>query len=278
MIRPSSLPEFCLLFPSIDVFNLNSCPLFQLGFKSVNELLLYRLDALDTPVRTVLHLAAVLGTEFDLLDAALSYERMFDICDSDRFQSAMELCAHFDVAEREGILEQVLPVVAQDGDELVDQIDEEDDLCTGLGVAISAGRISHPLYSENRRYRFTHDSWKTSILSVMLDGRKEDIHEQVAIVLEREIGDEGERDDDLEMQIRVFNHWNLSGNFSKAADLALKIGGQLMILGLNSQADLLFSDVIMSLKTNHRGLSYGGRFHSYNEKFIFSACSHLFAL
>ena len=231
----------------------------KLGFKSVNDLLLYRLDALDSSVRTTLHLAAVLGTEFDLLDAALTYEEMFDVIDSDRFQSAMELCAHFDVAEKEGILEQVVSSTKHDQDEFGDPADEEGNLCTGLeDVFISpSGRKSHPLYSDNRRYRFTHDSWKTSILSVMLDGRKEEMHEQIATVLEREIVEETESKDDLELQIHVFKHWNLSGNFTKAAELALMIGGQLMILGLNSQADLLFSDVIVSLKNEQGGVSYG---------------------
>ncbi|KAK1736675.1 hypothetical protein QTG54_012697 [Skeletonema marinoi] len=50
-----------------------------LGFGSVNELLLYRLDALDATVRNALHLAAVLGNDFDLLDAALTYEQMFRV-------------------------------------------------------------------------------------------------------------------------------------------------------------------------------------------------------
>lgn len=224
---------------------------FQLGFKSVNELLLYRLDAIDASVRAALHLAAVLGTEFDLIDAALSYEEMFSVTESDRFQSAMELCAQLDVAEKEGILEQV-HVSTDYGQEVGfnDHVDEEDQLCLSferLSVP-PTGRNSHPLSSDRRRYRFTHDTWKTSILSVMLDERKEEMHEQVAIRLEREYGSKTESEDDLELQIRVFKHWNLSGNFPKAADLALKIGGQLVILGLNTQAILLFDDVLDVLK------------------------------
>ena len=226
------------------------------NFKSVNDLLLYRLDALDASVRSTLHLAAVLGTEFDLLDAALSYEEIFDVNISDRFQSAIELCAHFDVAEREGILEQVSSSVEHDQDEFGDLVDEDDHIHEDPAIS-STGHKSHPLYSDNRRYRFTHDSWKTSILSVMLDGRKEEIHENIAIVLERKIGEESDRKDDLKMQINVFKHWNLSGNFTKTAELALKIGGELMILGLNTQADLLFSDVIMGLQSEEGGESYG---------------------
>ena len=92
----------------------------------------------------------------------------------------------------------------------------------------------------------------------MLDSRKEELHEQIATVLEREISQDTQSEGDLEMQIRVLKHWNLSGNFSKAADLALKIGGELMILGLNSQAELLFSDVILGLENDQGGITYGG--------------------
>ena len=92
----------------------------------------------------------------------------------------------------------------------------------------------------------------------MLDGRKEEMHEQIAMVLEREIAEDTESKDDLEKQITMFKHWNLSGNFMKAAGLALQIGGQLTILGLNSQADLIFSDVITGLKNEQGGETHGG--------------------
>ncbi|KAL7495786.1 hypothetical protein ACHAWT_004250 [Skeletonema menzelii] len=217
-------------------------------------------NALDSSVRTTLHLAAVLGMEFDLLDAALSYEEVCGVKNADRFSAAMELCAHFDVAEKEGIIERVLSSAKHDQDEFGDPVDEEDRLCESLEdvTATPSARKSHPLCSDNRRYRFTHDSWKTSILSVMLASRKEEMHEQIATVLEREIVEETESKDDLEKQITVFKHWNLSGNFIKAAELALQIGGQLMILGLNSQADLLFTDVITSLKNEQEGVTHGG--------------------
>jgi hypothetical protein len=81
----------------------------------------------------------------------------------------------------------------------------------------------------------------------MLDERIQEIHEHVAIILEREV-DADEDNGDFEKQIRVFNHWNASGHFFNASELALKIGGELMLLGLNSQAILLFDDVLNTLK------------------------------
>jgi len=218
-----------------------------LGFDSVGELLLHRLDALDSSVRTVLHLSAVLGTEFDLLDAVAAYEEMFRVDESKRFETATTLRESFDVAVDEGVIEQSYIFGEEDDCEM----DDEDNLCHSLGnIMISLkGRRAHPFYAENRRLRFTHDSWKASILNVMLDERKQEIHEHVAMSLEKELNDdEAHHRGDFEKQIRVFKHWKSSGNFTKAAIHALDIGGQLMLLGLNSQAILLFDEVLDILK------------------------------
>ena len=232
------------------------------GFGSVGELLLYRLDALDSSVRSALHLAAILGTEFDLLDAALAYEEIFGVKEWERLEAATALRASFDVAVEEGIIEQSF-VVGED-DDCEEIFEEEDNLCASLGnVVISfTGRKAHPFYAENRRYRFTHDSWRTSILDVMLDERKQEMHEHVALALERELCHEAHGQDDFEKQIRIFKHWIFSGNFTKAADLSLRIGGQLMWLGLNSQGILLFDDVLNIWKgesADRCDETYGGK-------------------
>jgi hypothetical protein len=86
----------------------------------------------------------------------------------------------------------------------------------------------------------------------MLDERKRELHKHVAISLERELGDEAHNQDDFEKQITVLKHWKSSGSFTKASASALHIGGQLMLLGLNAQAILLFDDVLDTL----RGISY----------------------
>eukprot|EP00970_Alexandrium_tamarense_P000097 scaffold16_cov190-Alexandrium_tamarense.AAC.5 len=237
----------------------------KLGFGSVSELLLYRLDTLDASVRNALHLAAVLGTEFEFIDAALVYEEMFSVQESGRVMATMALRDSFDIAVEEGIIEESLTL--GDDDEVDEDVEEalesKDALCASLGnVMISlTGRKAHPSYAENRRYRFTHDSWKTSILNVMLDERIQEIHEQVAITLERELGAEARNQDDFEKQIRIFKHWNSSGHFTNASELALKIGGQLMLLGLNTQSILLFDDVLNTLKdedVDQHVETYGG--------------------
>ena len=82
----------------------------------------------------------------------------------------------------------------------------------------------------------------------MLDERKQEIHEHVAIVLEREIDKADQEGDDFESQVRVFRHWAASGHFINASEYALEIGSHLMLLGLNSQSILLFDDVLDILR------------------------------
>ncbi|KAL7554447.1 hypothetical protein ACHAWF_017893 [Thalassiosira exigua] len=212
----------------------------QLGFGSVGEILLYRLDALDSSVRTALNLSAVLGTEFELLDAGLVYEEMFNIDDSNRSEAAMTLRAAFDVAVEEGIIEQSYVF----GEDNVDEEDMDDDFAQPLQSSLCLkGRKAHPFYTENRRLRFTHDSWKVTILGLMMDERKQQMHENVATLLEKEL-DTTRDEDDFGSRIRILKHWKLSGNFPKAALSALDVGGELMLLGLNSQAILLFDDAL----------------------------------
>lgn len=222
-------------------------------FGSVNELLLHRIDALDSSVRTVLHLSAVLGTEFNLLDAALAYEELFGVDESNQLEAAISLRESFDVAIKEGILEKSLFCLVEDGDD--EMMHEEEHICPSMinvRISLKGRRQTHPFYSDNCRLRFTHDSWKTSILNVMLVERKRELHKYVAISLERDLDDETHNQDDFEKQITVFKHWKSSGSFTKASANALNIGGQLMLLGLNSQAILLFDDVLDTLK----GISY----------------------
>jgi len=225
------------------------------SFGSVNELLLCRIDALDSSVRSVLHLAAVIGMEFTLLDAALAYEEMVGVEDNPgRFEASNSLLrSAIDLAIEEGIIEQIFLLPEDDGDDNEDWIDNDtDNICSSMGnirlISLKGRRKAHPFFAENRRLRFTHDSWKTSILSVMLNEKKQEMHEHVAISLERELDDEAHNQGDFQKQIRVFKHWKSSGNFAKAALLALNIGGELMLLGLNSQAILLFDDVLDILK------------------------------
>jgi len=231
-------------------------------FESVNELLLYRLDSLDASVRSVLHLAAVMGTEFELLDAALAYEGVFCVKETEKLEAAMALRDSLDLAVQEGIIEELF-VGGEENNNDEEVLEEDYDHGASLGDVYFAltGRKSHPLYADNRRYRFTHDSWRTSILSCMLHERRCDLHEHIAIALESYCADESEQENNIERQIRILKHWTSSGNFVRSANISLKIGGQLMLLGLNSQGIMLFDDSLSILKEqgmDSREESHGG--------------------
>jgi hypothetical protein len=247
LIRPSSL------VPRTDVSQI---------FGSVNELLLYRIDALDSSVRTLLLLSAVLGTEFDLLDAALAFEELFGIDESKKLESATAILESFEIAIKEGIIEKSYASLAGgDGEIMHDEENNYESLMSVLSQ-LKGRRETHPLYLENFRLRFTHDTWKRSILNVMLDETKREMHEHVAISLERDLDADAHDQDDFEKQIAVFKHWKSSGNFYKASASALDVGGQLMLLGLNAQAILLFDDVwdvLMEMSDDEIGRTqYGG--------------------
>ena len=210
-------------------------------------MLLCRLDSLDASVRAVLHISAVLGMEFCTVDVSSTYEEMYDIEEPDQFKLVKKLSLPFDVLVDEGILEQYYASEGEGGENFEEHKEK-----------------THPFFT--RRYRFTHgmlvavqfycspiiivshtyyihddnlDSWRMNILNVMLDERVKEMHEYVAVSMEKDLDDK-----DFEKQIRVVSHWILGSNFVKAATLGLKVGGQLMLLGLNQQAILLFDDVL----------------------------------
>eukprot|EP00804_Cyclotella_cryptica_P026046 CCRYP_019305-RA/>CCRYP_019305-RA protein AED:0.20 eAED:0.20 QI:0/0/0/1/0.8/0.72/11/0/1168 len=167
----------------------------KLGFGSVSELLLYRLDALDSSVRNVLHLAAVLGTEFELVDAALAYDEMHGVRDFERSKTALALREAFDLAVEEGIIEESYASSGNDEEDVDDPIEAQTSLCASLG---------------NIKLHF----------KVMLEERIQE----------------------------CCNSFRKRNRRRGAAELALKIGGQLMLLGLNAQSILLFDNVLNTLK------------------------------
>ena len=196
------------------------------------------------------------------MDAALAYEAMFDVGESNQSKTATAIREFFDVAIGAGIIEQSIAFSEDDDSEEV--FETEDILGQSMGsiISLKGVRRAHPLYSGNCRLRFTHDSWKTSILSVMLAERKQEMHKHVAMSMERALDDESHHKIDFEKQITILKHWKSSWSFTKASLLALNIGSQLMVLGLNSQAILLFDDAIDILKEmagdEPAEISYGG--------------------
>lgn len=94
---------------------------------------------------------------------------MHNVMDSDRSKTALALQEAFRVAVEEGIIEESFASSGNDDEEEVeDPVEAMTSLCASLGninFSLKGYRKTHPAYSENRRYRFTHDSWKSSIIN-----------------------------------------------------------------------------------------------------------------
>ena len=235
------------------------------NFASVNELQLSRIDALDFNVRNVLQLCAVIGMEFQLIDAALAYSEMFPNVKGQMHQNGVSasLRLSLDAAIEEGILEQ--SYITTEG--LPKRNVEEGDI---LGGSMGDVSQAHPLYFNNRRIRFTHDSWRQTVLDLLLDERKQEMHHHVAASLERDLETDAvlDEDDTFDRRMIVFRQWKLSGNFDKTSSMALSMGSQMMWFGFNSQAILLFEDVLSTL-TNAKIADEDAELHFGKRTLIF---------
>jgi predicted ATPase len=90
-------------------------------------------------------------------------------------------------------------------------------------------------------YFFAHDMWRAAILKLVLDERKQQLHEAIASRLEIECDSAA---DDFVFQIRIFNHWRQSGNVLKAGGIALVIGKTYESLGLAIPSARLYQEAI----------------------------------
>ena len=95
----------------------------------------------------------------------------------------------------------------------------------------------------NNTYRFTfcHDVWRTTVLTLMLDSRKRDIHRIIAKTLEARLSD---RTDDYLSKMKLFSHWKASGESSKAVALAFSIGKSYEEMGMINQSILLYQEAL----------------------------------
>ena len=146
------------------------------------------MDAFDINVRNVLNIGAVVGLSFTL-DEVVGVEIRTSEGAKDAVKKVTEDA--LDVAVEEGILERRTVVSDNESD----------------GQPIT-------------KYAFYHAVWRSSLLNIMLDGRKRDLHRVLAETLEEEDVGVG----DYMFNTKLFNHWINSGNFGKSAALAIALG------------------------------------------------------
>lgn len=197
---------------------------FELGdmtFDSFADLVLQRLDSFDINTRNVLNIGAVIGLSFTLEDLIAVELRTSDGCEAAVRKLTEEA---LEVAIEDGILE---------SREMSDEESDEEESC---------------------RYAFCHAVWRGTLLNLMLEGRKRDLHRIIAETLEET---ETETNDYM-FQTKLFKHWVNSGNLAKSTELALSVGHHFEErLGLPAQSIRIYTEALDLLRETEDGYSKG---------------------
>lgn len=221
----------------------------ETAFTSVGELFLHRIDSLDASVRIVLNVGAILGSSFVLSEIVAVMQKMSG---EDRIDDELHTDTTIASLER-AVHEGILYLQHGSGDNV--EADERTfkESITSLASSSPIRQDVHP--SPNfASYTFCHDTWRTTILNLMLDSRKRDMHRIIAETLEAQYGEEV---DNYLPRMKLFSHWKASGEPTKAANLALSIGNSFEELGLHDQGIKLYEDAI---ETWHDKSSEAGGF------------------
>lgn len=195
--------------------------LADMTFDSFGDLVLQRLDSFDTNTRNVLNIGAVIGLSFTLDDLIAVELRTSDGCEEAVRQLTEEA---LETAIEDGILE---------SREMSDEDSDEEESC---------------------RYAFCHAVWRSTLLNLMLEGRKRDLHRVIAETLE----ETGTETNDYMFQTKLFKHWVNSGNLLKSTELALNVGHHFEErLGLPAQSIRIYTEALDLLRESEDGFSKG---------------------
>ncbi|KAG7365059.1 TPR repeat-containing adenylate/guanylate cyclase [Nitzschia inconspicua] len=195
--------------------------LADMTFDSFGDLVLQRLDSFDINTRNVLNIGAVIGLSFSLDDLVAVELRTSDGCEEAVRKLTEEA---LQTAIEDGILE---------SREMCDEDSDEEESC---------------------RYAFCHAVWRGTLLNLMLEGRKRDLHRVIAETLEET---ESETNDYM-FQAKLFKHWVNSGNLLKSTELALSVGHHFEErLGLPAQSIRIYTEALDLLRESEDGYSKG---------------------
>ena len=193
---------------------------------SVPEIILHRIDSFDVAVRNILNITAVLGKSFTLKEVLSVLKENHDTREEELLKETKE---SLQMAINEGILrEEEAP-----NDDKDDDKEEEGEETRSQK---EKGRTESIVYS------FYHRIWQTTILSLMLDSRKKDVHKKIAASMEKEMRKDGS---DFAFQMKLLGHWKSSGNTSKLTELAVSVGKHFEEhLGLPSQSIRIYEEAL----------------------------------
>jgi hypothetical protein len=195
--------------------------LADMTFDSFGDLILQRLDSFDLNTRNILNIGAVIGLSFTLNELVAAELRTTDACEA--------------VVRK--ITEEALQVAIEDGILESREMDDDDSE-----------------EEEGTRYAFCHDVWRSTLLNLMLEGRKRDLHRIIAETLEKA----DVESNDYMFQTKLFKHWVNSGNLSKSTELALTVGQHFEErLGLPAQSIRIYTETLDLLRESEDGYSKG---------------------
>lgn len=234
----------------------------ELTHASVGDMIVHRLDNFDQLVRVVLNLGAVLGSSFELRDIINVTHRFANKSVDMQAGYSQKIVNALNFLVSEGILlEECLG--GEDDGSIIHVVlgAEPDEQPDGQSLAESESQydgepsLSNDLVEEHdsintsrfqdKSYTFCHDVWRTSILNLMLESRKKQIHNIIATSLETQARTKAM---DYGSQMKLWHHWKAAGETGKAANLALAVGKRFEELGLHDQSIKLYEDTLELMK------------------------------
>jgi len=153
---------------------------------------------------------------------------------------------------RETVIEQSLEIAT--AEIILVEITEEDEKSTvcsrsdgsdsKVGSAFELSKTStgyNIVY--DRYFEFSHDSWRTNLLTTMLKERRIELHRLIAEAMQRD-KQSIIKQNDIGKLLTLFDHWKKCGNFCMAAPLALAVGTRLEEWDLACQSLELYNDAL----------------------------------
>ncbi len=194
-----------------------------------------RIDHLDDFTRKVLHFASVLGASFEFRDIVEIAGNI--LCNPP--QEMDRLSNDINVALKVAVDEGILEVMLYEGD----TSDGEEGKIEAMIIKVDDSEIDHDTTVTKRGvYLFSHVTWRRLILSLLLDSWKRDIHKYAAVAIEAQSS--GNELRDYRTDMKLFHHLKESENTTKAAQIALNIGQNFKMLGLNKESIQIYDDAL----------------------------------
>ena len=183
-------------------------------------------------VRKVLQTCAVLGNSFALSDLI----RVHPEINETEIEHSLEIATD----------EMILVEVAEEDEDTRSIVSNS----TGgseskRGSSIGYSKTSSALNAAigDRFFEFSHDMWKTNVLTTMLKERKIELHRLIAEAMEKDQLMILQRSD-IARLLTLFDHWKSCGDFKKAGPLAIAVGTRLNEWDLAAQSLEFYKDAL----------------------------------